>query len=68
MEALEVNWQWDPIGGEVSDNEEELEEEREVEVDHAEVGLLKSMIGASMRPKLEVPTYQGGLDANELLD
>ena len=26
------------------------------------------MIGASMRPKLEVPTYQGGLDANEFLD
>ena len=26
------------------------------------------MIGASMKPKLEVPTYQGGLDANEFLD
>ena len=30
--------------------------------------MLKYLIGASMRPKLEVPTYQGGLDANELLD
>ena len=29
---------------------------------------MKSVIGASMRPKPEVPTYQGGLDANELLD
>ena len=26
------------------------------------------MIGASMRPNPEVPTYQGGLDAKELLD
>ena len=26
------------------------------------------MIGAIMRPKPEVPTYQGGLDTNELLD
>ena len=26
------------------------------------------MIGASMRPKPEVPTYQGGLDVSELLD
>ena len=30
--------------------------------------MLKSVIGASMRPNLEVPTYQGGLDANELLE
>ena len=30
--------------------------------------MLKYVIGASMRPKLEVPTYQGELDANELLD
>ena len=30
--------------------------------------MLKSVIGASMRPKPEVPTYQGGLDTNELLD
>ena len=30
--------------------------------------MLKFVIGVSMRPKLEVPTYQGGLDANELLD
>ena len=26
------------------------------------------MIGVSMRPKLEVHTYQGGLDVNELLE
>ena len=26
------------------------------------------VIGASMRPKPEVPTYNGDLDANELLD
>lgn len=26
------------------------------------------MIGASMRPKTKVPTYQGELDANELLN
>ena len=29
---------------------------------------MKYVIGASMRPKPEVPTYQRGLDANELLD
>ena len=65
---MEENWQQDPIGGDVSDNEEEPEEEREVEEDHAKIQLLKFIVGASMRPKPEVPTYQGGLDANELLD
>lgn len=35
LEALEVNRQWDPIGGDVSDNEKEPEEEREVEADYA---------------------------------
>ena len=62
------NQQRDPVGGDVSDNEEEPEEEREVEADCAEIRLLKSVIGVSMRPKPEVPTYKGGLDANELLD
>ena len=68
LEALEVNRQWDPFGGDANDNEEELEEEREVEEDRVEVRLLKYVIGASMRPKRNVPTYQGGLDANELLN
>ena len=51
MESLEENQQRDPIGGDVTDNEEEPKEEREVEVDCAEIRFLKSMIGASMRPK-----------------
>ena len=29
---------------------------------------MKYVIGVSMRPKPKAPTYQGGLDANELLD
>ena len=58
LETLDVNRQQDPVGGDVSDNEEDLEEERKVEAYHIEVRLLKSVIGASMRPKLEVPTYQ----------
>ena len=29
---------------------------------------MKYVIGVSMRPKPKVPTYQGGLDANELLE
>lgn len=29
---------------------------------------MKYVIGAIMRPKPEVPTYQGGLDVNELLE
>ena len=29
---------------------------------------MKYVIGMSMRPKPKVPIYQGGLDANELLD
>ena len=68
MEALEINQQRDPIGGDVSDNVEEPEEEKKFEADRAEVKLLKPMIGERMRPKLEVPTYQGGLDVNQLLD
>ena len=65
---MEENHHRDPIGGDVSDNEEELEGERECKVDHADIRLLKSVISASMRPKPKVPTYQGCLDANELLD
>ena len=68
LEALEVNWQQDLVGRDIDDNEEEPEEEIEPKEDHEEVILLKSVIGASMRPKPEVPTYKGGLDANELLD
>ena len=30
--------------------------------------MLKTVIGASMRPRCEVPTYQGSLEPNELLD
>ena len=37
MEALEENQQRDPVGGDVSDNEEDPKEEREAEADHAEV-------------------------------
>lgn len=68
LEALEENRQREPVGGDVGDNEEEPKEEREVEADCAEIWLLKFVIGASMMPKPEVPTYQGSLDANELLD
>ena len=68
LEALEENQQQDPVRGDVNDKEKEPKEEREVEADHAKVRLLKSMIGTIMKPKPEVPTYQGGLDANELLD
>ena len=68
LEALEVNRQRYPVLGDINENEEEPEEEREARVNRAEVRLLKSMIGVSMRPKLEVPTYQGGLDVYELLD
>lgn len=68
LEALEVNSQWDPIGGDISENNEEQEEEREVEEDHVEVRLLKYLIGSSMRSKPKMPKYQGGLDVNELLD
>ena len=60
MEALEENQQRDPVGGDVSDNEEEPKEESVVEADGEKVWLLKSVIGASMRPKPEVPTYQKG--------
>ena len=40
----------------------------EVQEDCAKIKFLKYVIGASMRPKPKVPTYQRGLDANELLD
>ena len=68
LEAVELNRQRDPDVGEIGDNEEEPEEEREAEAGYAEIRLLKSVIDTSMRRKLEVPTYQGGLDSNELLD
>ena len=68
LEDLELNRQQDPNAGDINDNEEKPKEEREAKEDCAEVRLLKYVIGASMRPKPEVPTYQGGLDVNELLE
>lgn len=53
----------------VSEQEDEvLTEGEEYEEEPVEVKLLRSVIGSSSRPKIEVPTYDGFLNAKELVD
>ena len=68
LEAIEMNRQRDPDIADVSENEEEpIAEEIKIVAELVEIRLLKSVIGASMRPNIDVPTYHGDLDANELI-
>jgi len=69
LEAMEVGRQRDPKGGDVSEAEEELEEERATPVEEAaEVKLLRVVLGSSSRPKPEISIYDGSLKDKNVLD
>ena len=69
LEAMEVERQWDPEGGDVSESEEELEEEGSAPIEEsAEIKLLRAVLGSSSRPKPEISIYDGSLKDENLLD
>jgi hypothetical protein len=69
MEAMEATQRRAPDIGDVSDAEsEEAEVEEAVGEDVVEERLLRSVSRLGGRAKIEVPMYEGNLDAEELLD
>jgi hypothetical protein len=69
MEAMEATQRRAPDVGDVSDAEsEEVEVEEAVGEDVAEERLLRAVSRLGGRAKIEVPMYEGNLDAEELLD
>lgn len=68
-EALEMNKQRDPKTRDINKSEEESPTENE---EHSgepeEIKLIRSMIGTISRPKMEIPTYSGSLESEELLN
>ena len=58
----------DPEASDVSEAEQEGEPEEEDEIEDIAVRLLKALIGASSKPRLEIVAYNGGLNPEELVD
>jgi hypothetical protein len=57
--------------GDLSDSESEIDSEREEEVaakDAANECLIKVVARMGAKPKMDIPVYEGNLDAEELLD
>ena len=55
--------------GDVSDRDEEsLVEDVETIVDTIEIRFLMPILRANSRQKIEVPTYEGSLNAKEIVD
>ena len=57
--------------GDLSDSESDIETEREEEVaaeDESNEHLIKDIARMGARRKMEIPVYEGNLDAEELLD
>ena len=65
LEAMEMGRQRDPKGGDISEPNEVPEEEEEV---HAEVRLLRAVLGSSLRPKPKLSIYDCSLKAENLID
>jgi Icc-related predicted phosphoesterase len=69
MEAMEVAQRRAPDVGDVSDAESEEAEVEEVAVENVvEEHLLRAVFRLGGRAKIEVPMYEGNLDAEEMLD
>jgi hypothetical protein len=66
---METAQQCDVDIGDVTDREEEFPVEEVGSVEEvANIRLLRSIFGASSRPKIEVPTYESSLNVEELVD
>eukprot|EP00253_Pinus_taeda_P003705 PITA_03705 len=67
LEAVEAGRRRDPEIGDVSEEEVEVAAEGP-EGESPEVKLLKSVLLSNSRPKLELPTYDGSLSINVVID
>jgi len=69
MEAMDLGRQRDPEVGDVSDpKEEEQGEEVEPMQETPELRYFRSILGATLRPKPELPTYDESLTVEHLID
>ena len=67
MTAMREAGRRDPEAGDVSEPESEAEPEERTEEDIG-MKILKAVIGASSKPRVEIATYNGGLNTKELVD
>ena len=69
MIAMRESRRRDPEAGDVSEAEPESEAEVEERIEE-DIGMkiLKSVIGASSKPRIEIAAYDGGLNPEELVD
>ena len=69
LEAMELAQRGGIDMNDVSDAEEEPQEQAaEPEEEGFETRFIKAIVGASSKPKLEVPMYEGSLDVEKLID
>jgi len=69
LEVMEATQRCNPDTGDVNDREEEsLVEEGEPIKETVEIIFLRSVLGASSRPKTKVPTYYDSLSVEKLVD
>jgi hypothetical protein len=71
LEEMETAQRRTASAGDLSDSEDEVEAEREEEVaaeDAANERLIKAIARMGAKAKMDIPVYEGNLDAEELLD
>ena len=66
METIETTQRRTPDEGDDSNKEEPFEEEEEEENETTRV--IKMLVKVGGKPKMEIPTYKGNLNAEELMD
>jgi hypothetical protein len=71
LEDMETSQRRTVSAGDLSDSESEIEVEHEEEVaakDASNEHLIKAIASMGAREKMDIPIYEGNLDAEELLD
>ena len=71
LEEIETVQRCIAIVGDLSDSKNEVEEKREEEVtteDAVNECLIKDISRMGVKEKMDIPVYEGNLDAEELLD
>jgi hypothetical protein len=71
LEDMETTQRRTASAGDLSDSESEVEAEREEEVaaeDASNERLIRAIARMGAREKMDIPVYEGNLDAEELLD
>ena len=71
LEDMETTQRCTVSAGDFSDSQDDVEAEREEEVaaeDAVNERLIKAIARMGAKPKMDIPVYEGNLDAKELLD